>query len=384
MFDIRYLVRRILHEMRGNVVHLSPQHAPRGSVLVSYTTLPYIDRRARVLDAHTNRWECMQMAQTFLDRGYAVDVIDSTDKTFVPKKAYAYFIDVGTNMDRVAPHLNSDCVKVFFNTHSHWHFQNEAERARLDNIEKRRGIRIPPTRELPPEHAIELCDAAASLGNDASIGTYAFAGKPITSIPLSTTHVYPSPESKNFEKARARFIWFGGAGLAHKGLDLVLEAFATMPEYHLMVCGKVSPHDPFVQTYMHELYELPNIQTLGWTDPGSVQFKKICEESLGIVYPSCAEGCAGSVVLCMHAGLIPIVSKESGIDTGSFGITLRENTIQAIQTAVRELSSTSPEALKSKAVATWTYAREHHTREKFTSAFEGFVDMLEDAYKKRP
>ena len=39
------------------------------------------------------------MARTFLERGYAVDVIDSTDSRFLPRKEYAYFVDVGTNSE---------------------------------------------------------------------------------------------------------------------------------------------------------------------------------------------------------------------------------------------------------------------------------------------
>lgn len=377
MLDFRYFVRRALHEMRDRVVRLRPKGATRGAVLISYTTLPYLDKRPEVLSAHTNRWECMQMAREFLNHGYAVDIIDSTDTRFVPKKKYAYFVDIGTNMERVASYLNTDCIKIFFNTHSHWRFQNEAERIRLLDIKKRRGIELPPVRELKPERAIELCDVAASVGNEYTVSTYAYTGKPITLIPLSTTHTYPSPDQKNFGKIRKNFIWFGGAGLAHKGLDLVLEAFASMPEYHLTVCGKVSPNDPFVRVYAHELYELPNIKTLGWIDPGSQRFKDVCEKSLGIIYPSCAEGCAGSVVLCMHAGLIPIVSRETGVDVTPFGIQLEKSTVETISHAVQELANVPASVLRERAIASWEYARNHHTREKFASAFRDFVDMLE-------
>lgn len=380
MLDFRYYIRRALHEMRGRVVRLRPKSTIRGAVLISYTTLPYLDQRLEVLSAHTNRWECMQMTREFLNHGYAVDIIDSTDTRFVPKKKYAYFVDIGTNMERIASHLNADCTKIFFNTHSHWRFQNEAERKRLLDIKRRRGVDLEPVRELKPERAIELCDVAASVGNAYTISTYAYAGKPITLIPLSTTHTYAPPDQKDFEKIRKNFIWFGGAGLAHKGLDLVLEAFANMPEYHLMVCGKISPNDPFVRVYARELYELPNVKTLGWTDPGSAKFKDAYDTSLGIIYPSCAEGCAGSVVLCMHAGLIPIVSREAGVDVLPFGIQLRENTISAIQDSVRALSALPTDTLSEKAVAAWRYARDHYTRKNFLSAFRDFVDMLE---KKR-
>ena len=37
--------------------------------------------------------------------------------------------------------------------------------------------------------------------------------------------------------------------MVHKGLDLVLEAFVAMPEYHLTVCGKVSSEKDFEDAY---------------------------------------------------------------------------------------------------------------------------------------
>ena len=375
--NIPYLFRRIIHRLRGRVVRLKPEGAPRGNVLISYTTLPYLDQRPIVLDAHTNRWECMQIARTFLERNYEVDVIDHDDLRFLPQKNYAYFVGTHANFDHIAPILNSDCTKIFHGATCHWRFLNDAERARLDAIEDKRGVRLEPVRALGPNHAIELCDVAIMLGSDATLQTYPQVNKHIERIPLSTTHTYPSPEGKDFEKVNKNFIWFGGAGLAHKGVDLVLEAFASMPEYTLTLVGKISADDPFVRVYKREMYEIPNIKTIGWLDPGSAQFKDICDNSLGIVYPSCSEGCAGSVVLSMHAGLVPIVSKESGVETKDFGVTLKENTVREIRDAVRSLAALGADDLRARALATWHYARAHHTREKFAHAFSIFVDMLE-------
>src|SRR3989344_5375961 len=381
MINLPYFFRQIVHRLNGRVVHLKPQSKPRGNVLISYTTLPYIDRRQIVLDAHTNRWECMQIARTFLERGYAVDIIDHDNMRFVPKKNYAYFVGAHTNFDHIAPLLNPDCIKIFHGATCHWKFLNDAEQARLDAIEEKRGVRLGPVRADGPNNAIELCGVGIGLGNDATLSTYPKVNKRIEQIPLSTTHIYPSPKDRDFEIVRENFIWFGGAGLAHKGVDLVLEAFASMPEYTLTLVGKIDPADPFVQAYKREMYELPNIKTIGWLDPGSVQFKDICAKSLGLVYPSCSEGCAGSVVLCMHAGLIPIVSRESGIDTGSFGVTLRDNSVESIREVVRTLAKASVSELQKRAADSWSYARANHTRDRFAQVFGEFVDTLEKSKK---
>lgn len=348
---------------------------------MSYVVMPFLRSPRDPLVGHTNYWESKAMVETFLERGYSVDLIDTTNHTFVPSRGYDYFVDNGSNMDRLVPLLNADCTKVFHITTSHWQFQNNAEHERALRVLKTRGVALPPDRELPPMRAIELCDVASMLGNNATASTYAFANKPITQLPISTTHLYPSPEHKDFEKIKKNFIWFGGAGALHKGLDLVLEAFAAMPEFNLVVCGKISAQDMFAEVYKHELYECPNIKTIGWIDPGSEQFKTLCENAVGLIYPSCAEGQSGGVVLSMHAGLIPIISYQSGVDVGDFGIILKENTVEEIQTQMKLIAEEPAYRLKERAAGAWRYARAHHTREMFGKAYRSFVTMLESTHR---
>jgi hypothetical protein len=106
-------------------------------------------------------------------------------------------------------------------------------------------------------------------------------------------------------------------------------------------------------------------------------FGAACGGALGIVYPSCSEGCASSVVLAMHAGLIPIVSFETGVETKEFGIQLPTSNIIDITQAITSLESENADMLRARAMGAWQYAREHHTREKFTESYRTFIDILE-------
>lgn len=355
---------------------MQPRGTLRGTVLLSYTTLPFIDTRPEIFDGHTNRWECRTMAEIFLERGYAVDIIDFDNESFIPKKPYTFFIDVETNLERIAPYLNSDCIKIFHITTSHWKFNNKAEKERLESLAKRKGIRLPPERMLKPNQSAEKADILLLLGNAFTEATYKHLKKPIFHIPISTTFTYPFQENKNFEIARYSFIWIGGAGPVHKGVDLLLEAFAEMPEYHLHLCGKVS--DPgFEKIYFRELHQLPNITTHDVLNLGGSEFRKIVETSVATISPSCAEGQSGSVIVGMHAGLIPIVSKESGVDTFDFGITLQETSIESIKKAVCTVASSSPYSLHTRASTAWRHVQSKHTRENFAETFSHFIDKLE-------
>lgn len=369
------IAHRILFRLNGRVLHFKPKGKSRGNVLMSYVTLPYLNPDPKILDMHTNRWESMEMVRAFVERRYAVDLIDTSNTSFIPKKKYDIFVDNGSNMDRLTPLLGPDCKKILHATTAHWKFNNDAEQKRFDELFERRGVRLPVDRVLKPNKAAEFSDEITLLGNEFTSGTYSFANKKISRIPISTTHLFNSPKEKDFEAVRKNFIWFGGAGVIHKGLDLVVEAFAQMPEYNLTICGKIDGEKDFLEIYKKEL-ALPNMQIAGFVDPGSEAFERMRKNNVALIYPSCSEGQSGAVVLCMHAGLIPITSYESGVDVGDSGVILKENTIEQIKTEVTNLASSPSEILEAKARSAWEFARANHTRETLAKSYRAFVDGL--------
>lgn len=171
--------------------------------------------------------------------------------------------------------------------------------------------------------------------------------------------------------------------MVHKGLDLVLEAFARMPEYHLTVCGPVANEKDFERVYDQELYHTPNIHTFGWIDIGSPEFVNLAAQCIGLVYPSCSEGSAGAVITCLHAGLIPIISHESGVDVGKdVGVLLDDCSIEAIQEAVRHIANASTEELQQRSRIAWEFARANHTMENFENQYGKMVEKIIADYQK--
>lgn len=57
------------------VVSLKPKQPSQGNVLLSYRIEPFLLKSDNLPNNHTWYWECRQIAQTFLDLGYCVDVI---------------------------------------------------------------------------------------------------------------------------------------------------------------------------------------------------------------------------------------------------------------------------------------------------------------------
>ena len=362
---------------RGRVSLKPSTGTPKGDVLLSYITKPFrLSPENPYFNVHSNMWECREIAQTFLDLGHAVDVIDWEDRDFVPKKQYSVLIDIHNNLERLAPFAGKDCLKILHVTGAHWRFQNEAENARLAALQKRRGVSLAPRRTVPPSLGIEHADCATLLGNDVTARTFEYAGKPIYRIPVSSPVTFDWIEGKDFEKCRNRFVWMASSGLVLRGLDIALEAFSAMPDLSLTVCGDIHAEEDFERAYRKELYETPNIRTVGWVDIGGREFSEMTRSSIGLVYPSASEGQSTSVVTCLHAGLIPIVSRESGVDVEGFGRVLTGCSLDEVKDTVRSVSRLPARETASMAKSAWEYARKNHTREAFSRQYRKAVDDI--------
>lgn len=361
--------RRFVSLKRGN--------GCQGNALLSYIIDPFLLKNGEpVSSTHTHYWESLQIARTLLNLGYHVDVIHYSNKTFIPRKKYSVFIGARTNFQRITQLLNKDCVKIVHLDTAHWLFNGCAEYRRCLDLQQRRGITLKSFRGVEPNWAIEYADYATILGNQFTISTYSYAQKPIYRIPISTCGVYPWSEDKDYEVCRKSFLWFGGPGLVHKGLDLVLDAFAEMPDHHLTVCGPLQKEKDFRGAFYEELYQTPNIHTIGWIDVNSSEFTEVINKCVGLIYPSCSEGGGGSVINCIHAGLIPIVSYESSVDVNDFGLVLKDCSVAEIKNSVRTLSSLSTEELKRMSRKAWEFARANHTRERFAEEYRKFVEKI--------
>lgn len=364
-------------EASGSVVSLRPEGASKGTMLLSYIMEPFLLTEGEpVPNTHTHYGESLEMAKVFLGLGYGVDSIDYRNRAFIPKKNYAVFVGARTNFARIAASLNSDCIKIVHMDTAHWLFNNAASYRRGLELQRRRGVTVDSLRIIEFNLGIEYADFATVLGNEFTLGTYAYAGKPLFRIDVPSCAVYPWPEDKDYDACRKNFLWLGSSGLVHKGLDLVLEAFAGMPDYHLYVCGPVTDEKHFERAFYRELYLTPNIHTVGWVDVAQARFRAVLDTCIGVVYPSCSEGQAGSVVTCMHAGVIPIVSYETGIDVEDFGIILGESSVEEIRKAVAALAGCSGSELGSRARATWEYARTHCTAERYARSYRQIVERI--------
>ena len=373
-FEVRR--RRVAAVDRGIVATIRPNDTPRGAVLISYVPDDVSKPENEVSPAHTHFWECRCMAESYARAGFLVDVVDFADKTFKPEKHYDILVSARTNLERLAKHVSPDCLKIAHLDTAHFLTHNANALARLRDIRDRHGIALRSNRMLDNNWAIEAADMGCVLGNAFTADSYAYAGKPIHRIPLSSVRAFDWQEDKDFAACRDTFLWFGSGGFAHKGLDLVIDAFAQLPDLRLIICGPVDLEPRFVKAFNQAMFHSDNIETLGWVDVTSSDFEALRKRTLATIYPSCSEGGGGCVITCMHAGMIPVVTPEASVDIGDSGILLKSATIEAICDAARTLSTTAPDELAKRARAAWTIARENHTRDTFASHYDRFLDEV--------
>jgi glycosyltransferase involved in cell wall biosynthesis len=308
--------------------------------------------------------------------GYVVDVIEWSDMTFVPAEPYEIFIGHGgRNFEQLASHLPPDALRVYFSTGLYWKEHNRREEERFKWLEERRGVRLPYDRwiDYSEESALRAADGIICLGNQFTKESYA-------DFPLVidvNNAVYQDDRydktDKDFAAGRARFLFFAGSGNIHKGLDLLLEAFSGI-ELELYICQGIRPD--FREVYRAQLEGSPNIHLVGTVALRSPQFYQVMDRCNFTIHLSCSEGQSGSVLECMNQGLIPVISRETNIDTADFGITLEEYSIDHIVRTVVELSQRPVEWHKAMSQRARAAAQKEFSEQAFLTNMRGALQRV--------
>ena len=216
-------------------------------------------------------------------------------------------------------------LRVFYATNS------EAERAkarvlaRYAAFETRTGVAASPMRvpdNVDIEASMSLTDAIICFdSNGYSSGSYEKFGLPICRIvPSTSPAVRFDPAWMACRNSRS-FLCFSGNGFIAKGVDVVVEAFAGMPDLTVHIAG---PKDDvaFWEAYGEVIESCPNVVYEGFLAVEGRRFNELCGQCAFVILPSASEGACTSVATAMRAGLVPITTYETGVDDGSAGFLL--------------------------------------------------------------
>jgi glycosyltransferase involved in cell wall biosynthesis len=394
---LRYRLAQILRKVAGRVypkgsalrsgifsdIGLSKLGPSAPRALIIYNTAGverYVygqfDEHGQFSNKHTMYWESVEMVKILNARGYVVDYADYRIPYTGPWEKYSLVIDQMDNLKN-AP-TRPGLAKIQYATYIHWLVWNRAELERIAWFKKRTGITIPMNRQIPPIVSDEYADYITYFGTPYQADS--FDKKP-KRHQLNISAVYEPPHKpKNISESRHNFIWLGGGGLVHKGLDIAMEAFAKVPEAHLYIAGDLKSESRFWKWAEPFLAKHQNIHMLGWMDVGGQAFDDIARRSIGIVYPSGAEGGPGSVAQALHWGLIPIVTKSALVRAETLGYIIQGSTdnefIDSAAALVRTVMNTPEEKLREQSDAVVAFAQKYHTRKAYSESFSRLIDTI--------
>jgi glycosyltransferase involved in cell wall biosynthesis len=347
-------------------------------VLISYLTGPFVREMSK---SNSNYLESIKIAEIFHQQKYQVDVMQYNAKfKNIKFKNQNYNLVFGLEpnflmaVDRFHPKES-----IYYATGAHYLFQNQAEKKRLENLYQRKNFRLRQIRRVQVHDSSSFADAVICIGNDWTKSTYKNHVKQIEMINVSAYSFFPYPKikkEKNWAEARKNFLWFGSYGAVHKGLDLLLEIFPKHPELNLYICGGIENEEGFVKLYHRELYQTINIHFIGWVNPDSDRFKNLMLKCGYSILPSCSEGMSGAVATTMHSGLIPVVTKETGLDIKDCGIILKDASLEEIEKVILSFKYKSISWYKKMAQKAYEQAQRDFTLDKFTQDFKRALEKI--------
>lgn len=287
--------------------------------LLVYVIRPFLVPADKIGDSHQNQKQAVEMARVIGTFGYNVDAADFSNTYALRhiKAKYDLIIDIQTlrTPGFWSNNMNNDCKLVIYSTGSSVTFSYKQEHKRLDDLERRRGVRLTPrSGNTKPEREaiIETADAFWHIGNSYNIHTYEYLKLPPVYLIKNTGYKFGWLRNDIIRDKRS-FVFFASVGQVLKGLDLLLEIFGREGfGCNLYICSAFMNEKDFCDEYRHELFERPNIFPVGFVDINGQKFREITEKCAYVIMPSCSEGIAGSILTAMSAGVIPIVSRECG------------------------------------------------------------------------
>lgn len=343
-------MRRAFRLLRGYPVVFDVNHSA-GKVrcqraLLVYLTRPFLLKETDpIFFWHQNFRQNRQIAAVLDEFGYRVDVADITDKRFVPDRQYDLVVSHRIDLDSDHEYFKN-AVRVYLAAGMNHIVHNRRVRGHYMDIAQRRGC-VLKVLEIHPETMpfVSRAQAICTFGNS----MIALTWKETFAVPVFPFNNYAFAESftweikRDFTQARRCFLFFATSSQVRKGLDLLLEIFPKHPQLQLFVCSNFADEPDFCRCYDRELFHTPNIHPLGIVHLHSPIFKELIETCAYVIAPSCTEGQSGAVVQCMAFGMIPIISRENGIDGEDFGVILENLGFGEIEKIIRQMSE-MPEA----------------------------------------
>ncbi len=344
-------------------------------VLVSYITSPFKNKTTTL--SHTNIREVQVIADVMDELDFDIDLIDFNIKLELDFSKYDLIFGFGETFENSFYDSHFNGKRIYYATGAYVNFQNSAEINRVLEFNRVKYVKLLPKRIVPWTWSIStaMSDALIIIGNTWTESTYKpYCNNPVYRINATGSFIkgldFPN---RNINDSRKSFLWFGSTGLIHKGLDVCLDFFSKHTYLQLHICG---PNEvDFFSIYEKELL-LENIHYHGFVDIESEIFQQISNQCLFTIMPSCSEGQSTALLTSMCTGLIPIATKQTGIDIDIYGFLLEDISTNAIFKIVSKIGKICDDELLKMSSFTFNDIRQKHTLESFKESFRELINKI--------
>jgi len=336
---VKALLRKIIGYPVLYNVNKADENLLKKRALLIYLVKPFrLDKNDPKFLTHQNLKQTLQIASVLNQIGYIVDVADIKSKRILSKKKYDLLISHNFKLDISTLNLTQNAIKIYLASGMNHIINNINIKKRYADLYKRKGCKL-KIRRLNDENMkyVEQADYIIGFGNQFTMDTWSKNFKQKKYYFNNYGFEKIKYIEKDFNLAKKNFLYFASSNQVGKGLDLLLEIFPKHPDLNLYVCGNYENEEDFCKCYHTELYETPNIHPVGWVQVGSDKFYELVEKCAFVIMPSCSEGQPGSVINCMYAGLIPMVTKETGIELNESVIYFDSYSLNDIEKKITEI-----------------------------------------------
>ncbi len=337
--------------------------------LISYIVHPFFSKSFD----HTNYYEAHAWAQILNELGFQVDIIDYNNSSTSSLNLYKYDLICGFG-DVFQKYFETNNLKgktIYYGTGMHVCHQNKISLERVKSVYQKKGVWLGKSARFVEKtwsHQTTLVDGIIALGNNICANSYKkYYNGIVYSVPAPfyKTQDIKMIMSNRSTKSKNHFLWFGGSGMVHKGLDLLLEYFSKNREFFLHICGPVNKEELFVETYKNELFKCSNIKLHGFVNIKNEIFAKILESCSFVIFPSCSEGgAAGLLTVIGNGGLIPIITKETTVETGN-EIWIDDLSYNGIDKAIQKTINLSNNDIIELQKKNYDYVNLNHSQKKY-------------------
>lgn len=352
------------------------------SVLISYIVYPIYMKENKT---HSNIIEVNCIVEYFKNKKYNVDIVDYDYKGKINFEEYNIVFGLGEPLEKAIANSNINLKKIFYATGQNPYINNKSAIKRLIEFKKVQGIMpVESIRVAKNIWPLQLTgsDRIIALGNDFTINTFKmFYDGQVSSLNAPCYTIFnESVCVKNYNKAKKNFLWFGSTGAIHKGLDLVIEEAKIRKDINFHICGPVEREEEFYKKYLKKYINEENIKFYSFISLDSDKFRELLDLCAFVILPSCAEGQCTSVLNCMSGGLIPIVTKQCGIDIdeGNNGYLINELNIKSISNVINKVVSMEDKQIEEMSKLNYSLAKEVYSERCFKENLNRILDEIVD------